>query len=104
VDRTRGGVKGIVATSAQPMTLISRDAKYQVHQGFRPERQDRGAHRQGFHAGDRAADRGRRSLRRRQWSKLDVNTVQLGHPDAYVALTNAQHEVRNHFSIPVHVP
>src|SRR5256885_14575634 len=24
-DRTRGGVKGIVATSAQPMTLISRD-------------------------------------------------------------------------------
>src|SRR5437879_9419626 len=25
-DRTRGGVKGIVATSAQPMTLISRDA------------------------------------------------------------------------------
>src|SRR4051812_33992229 len=25
-DRTKGGVKGIVATSAQPMTLISRDA------------------------------------------------------------------------------
>src|ERR1700761_7852331 len=25
-DRTRGGVEGIVATSAQPMTLISRDA------------------------------------------------------------------------------
>jgi NitT/TauT family transport system substrate-binding protein len=35
-----------------------------------------------------------------QWSKLDPNTVQLGHPDAYVALTNTQHEVRNHFSIP----
>src|SRR4030088_2896280 len=28
-DRTRGGVKGIVATSAQPMTLISRDANIQ---------------------------------------------------------------------------
>jgi NitT/TauT family transport system substrate-binding protein len=26
--------------------------------------------------------------------------VQLGHPDAYVAMTNAKHEVRNHFSIP----
>ena len=26
--------------------------------------------------------------------------MQLGHPDAYVALTNAQHEVRNHFAIP----
>ncbi len=35
-----------------------------------------------------------------QWSKLDANTVQLGHPDAYVAMTNAQHEVRNHFAIP----
>jgi len=35
-----------------------------------------------------------------QWSKLDANTVQLGHPDAYAALSNSQHEVRNHFSIP----
>ena len=39
--------------------------QYQVDQGFRPERQDRGADRQGLDAGDRAADRGRRSLRRR---------------------------------------
>ena len=60
-DRTRGGVKGIVATSAQPMTLISRDANIKSHQGFRPERQDRGADRQGLDPGDRAADRGRRS-------------------------------------------
>jgi NitT/TauT family transport system substrate-binding protein len=35
-----------------------------------------------------------------QWSKLDANTVQLGHPDAYAALSNPKHEVRNHFSIP----
>src|SRR6185369_5055192 len=40
-------------------------SEYQVDQGFRGERQDRGAHRQGLDAGDRAADRGRRSLRRR---------------------------------------
>ena len=39
--------------------------QYQVDQGFRSERQDRGADRQGLDAGDRAADRGRRSLRRR---------------------------------------
>ena len=99
-DRTRGGVKGIVATSAQPMTLISRDRQYQVAQGFRPERQDRGADREGLDPGDRAADRGRRAFGADQWSKLDANTVQLGHPDAYVAMTNAQHEVRNHFAIP----
>src|SRR5204862_7159430 len=35
-----------------------------------------------------------------QWSKLDANTVQLGHPDAYAAMANAQHEVRSHFTIP----
>ena len=35
-----------------------------------------------------------------QWSKLDANTVQLGHPDAYAALSNPQHEVHSHFSIP----
>jgi NitT/TauT family transport system substrate-binding protein len=35
-----------------------------------------------------------------QWSKLDASTVQLGHPDAYAALSNPQHEVHNHFSIP----
>jgi NitT/TauT family transport system substrate-binding protein len=35
-----------------------------------------------------------------QWSKLDANTVQLGHPDAYAALSNPKHEVHNHFSIP----
>ena len=26
--------------------------------------------------------------------------MQLGHPDAYAALSNAKHEVHNHFSIP----
>jgi NitT/TauT family transport system substrate-binding protein len=35
-----------------------------------------------------------------QWAKLDSNTVQLGHPDAFAALSNSQHEVRSHFSIP----
>jgi len=35
-DRTRGGVKGIVATSAQPMTLISRDASIKSIKDFGP--------------------------------------------------------------------
>src|SRR5947199_10776278 len=35
-DRTRGGVKGIVATSAQPMTLISRDANIKSIKDFGP--------------------------------------------------------------------
>ena len=39
--------------------------QYQIDQGLRPERQDRGADRQGLDAGDRAADRSERGVRRR---------------------------------------
>jgi NitT/TauT family transport system substrate-binding protein len=99
-DRTRGGVKGIVATSAQPMTLISRDPNIKSLRDFGPN--DKIAvptvkvSTQAIVLQIAAAE----AFGADQWSKLDVNTVQLGHPDAYVALLNAQHEVRNHFSIP----
>jgi NitT/TauT family transport system substrate-binding protein len=99
-DRTRGGVKGIVATSAQPMTLISRDANIKSLRDIGPN--DKIAvptvkvSTQAIVLQIAAAE----LFGADQWSKLDPNTVQLGHPDAYVALTNAQHEVRNHFSIP----
>ena len=36
-DRTRGGVKGIVACSAQPMTLISRDPNIKSIRDFGPD-------------------------------------------------------------------
>src|SRR5215471_5517346 len=99
-DRTRGGVKGIVATSAQPMTLISRDPNIKSLKDIGPNdkiavptvKVSTQAIVLQIAAGELfGAD---------QWSKLDANTVQLGHPDAYAALTNPQHEVRSHFSIP----
>jgi NitT/TauT family transport system substrate-binding protein len=99
-DRTRGGVKGIVATSAQPMTLISRDANIKSLRDIGPNdkiavptvKVSTQAIVLQIAAGELfGAD---------QWSKLDANTVQLGHPDAYVAMSNQQHEVRNHFAIP----
>jgi NitT/TauT family transport system substrate-binding protein len=99
-DRTRGGVKGIVATSAQPMTLISRDANIKSLRDFGPT--DKIAvptvkiSTQAIVLQIAAAE----TFGADQWSKLDPNTVQLGHPDAYAALSNSQHEVRNHFSIP----
>lgn len=99
-DRTRGGVKGIVATSAQPMTLISRDANIKSLRDFGPT--DKIAvptvkiSTQAIVLQIAAAQ----TFGPDQWSKLDPNTVQLGHPDAYAALSNSQHEVRNHFSIP----
>jgi NitT/TauT family transport system substrate-binding protein len=99
-DRTRGGVKGIVATSAQPMTLISRDPNIKSLKDFGSN--DKIAvptvkvSTQAIVLQIAAAE----LFGADQWSKLDANTVQLGHPDAYVALSNSQHEVRNHFSIP----
>jgi NitT/TauT family transport system substrate-binding protein len=99
-DRTRGGVKGIVATSAQPMTLISRDPNIKSLKDIGPN--DKIAvptvkiSTQAIVLQIAASE----LFGADQWSKLDANTVQLGHPDAYAALSNAQHEVRNHFSIP----
>ena len=99
-DRTRGGVKGIVATSAQPMTLISRDPNIKSIKDFGPNDKIavptvkvstqaillQMACAQAF-----GAD---------QWSKLDADTVQLGHPDAVAAMSNPQHEVKSHFAAP----
>jgi NitT/TauT family transport system substrate-binding protein len=99
-DRTRGGVKGIVATSAQPMTLISRDAHIKSIKDFGPN--DKIAvptvkiSTQAIVLQIAASE----AFGADQWAKLDSNTVQLGHPDAYAALSNSQHEVRSHFSIP----
>jgi NitT/TauT family transport system substrate-binding protein len=99
-DRTRGGVKGIVATSAQPMTLISRDPNIKSLKDIGPN--DKIAvptvkiSTQAIVLQIAAAE----MFGADQWSKLDANTVQLGHPDAYAALSNPKHEVRNHFSIP----
>src|SRR5260370_11003700 len=99
-DRTRGGVKGIVATSAQPMMLISRDANIKSIKDFGPS--DKIAvptvkiSTQAIVLQIAAAE----AFGADQWAKLDVNTVQLGHPDAYAALANPKHERHNHFSIP----
>src|SRR3954468_15289579 len=99
-DRTRGGVKGIVACSAQPMTLISRDTNIKSLKDIGPNEKiavptvkisTQAIVLQIAAAEIFGAD---------QWSKLDANTVQLGHPDAYAAMANPQHEVRSHFTIP----
>lgn len=99
-DRTRGGVKGIIATSAQPVVLLSRDPKIHTIKDFGPN--DKIAvptvrvSTQAILLQMAAAQ----AYGPDQWSKLDVNTVQLGHPDAAAALANPQHEVASHFSAP----
>jgi NitT/TauT family transport system substrate-binding protein len=99
-DMTRGGVKGIVATSAQPMTLISRDPNIHSIKDFGPT--DKIAvptlkvSTQAIVLQIAAAE----AFGDDQWSRLDASTVQLSHPDAYGALSNSQQDVRSHFSVP----
>ena len=99
-DRTRGGVKGIVASSALPLVMVSRDPRLQKLSDFtatdkiavptvRVSTQAvllQMAAAQAFGADG--------------WGRLDGNTVQMSHPDALVALTNPRHEVATHFGAP----
>lgn len=99
-DRTRQGVKGIISTSAQPLTLITRDPKIHTLKDYGP--------------GDKIAVPTVRVSTQAillqmacaqlygpdQWNKLDANTVQLGHPDAAAMLANPRGEVESHFSAP----
>lgn len=99
-DRTKGGVKGIVATSAQPVALISRDPKIKTIKDYGPT--DKIAvptiriSTQAMILQVAAAQ----TWGPDQWGRLDANTVQLGHPDAAAALSNPTHEVASHFAAP----
>lgn len=99
-DRTKGGVKGIAASSAMPLVLVSRDPRITALADLQP--------------GDKIAVptvkvstqaillqmAASRMFGADQWNRFDPLTVQMGHPDAYVAMRNPGHEVRNHFAAP----
>lgn len=99
-DRTKGGVKGIIGTSAQPVTLITRDPKIRSLKDYGPT--DKIAvptvrvSTQAILLQIAAA----KLFGPDQWSKLDANTVQLGHSDAAAAMANPTHEVKSHFAAP----
>jgi len=99
-DRTRGGVKGIVNISAQPLALLTRNPEVRALADFGPR--DRIAVPlvrvstqamllQMACAQVFGAD---------QWARLDPITVQLSHTDAAAALAHPRHEVNSHFSAP----
>lgn len=99
-DRTNGNVKGITASSAQPALLVSVDPDIQSLEDFGTE--DRiavptvGVSTQAILLQMAASE----MFGEDQVAHFDPLTVQMGHPDALAALSNAQHEVRNHFSSP----
>ena len=99
-DRTRGRVKGVVATCAEPLVLVSRDPRIKTLADFRP--------------GDKIAVptikvstqsillsiAAEKMYGKADASHFDPLTVQLGHPDAVAALLNPNGEVSSHFSAP----
>ena len=99
-DRTRGRVKGVVATCSEPLILVSRDPRIKAIEDFRP--------------GDRIAVPTVKVSTQAillqiacvdRWGKgeafrLDANTVQLGHPDALAAMLNPNGEIASHFAAP----
>ncbi|MBC7800802.1 MAG: ABC transporter substrate-binding protein, partial [Gemmatimonadaceae bacterium] len=99
-DRTRGGVKGIIATSALPLILVSRDPRIKSLDDFKEADKIavptvRVSTQAVLLQMAAAAQYGPA-----QWNKFDGNTVQMSHPDASVALLNPRHEVASHFSAP----
>ena len=99
-DRTRGGVKGIIATSALPLILVSRDPRLQTLRDFTETDKIavptvRVSTQAVLLQIAAAAEFGPQD-----WNRLDGNTVQMSHPDAAIALMNPRHEVASHFSAP----
>ena len=99
-DRTKGGVKGIVANSALPLTLVTRNPSIKTLKDYGPN--------------DRIAVPTlkvstqaillqmacEKTFGPGGMGKLDANMVQLGHPDAAIAMANPQHEITSHFGAP----
>ncbi len=99
-DRTRGRVQGIIGSSAQPVLLLSREKRIRTLADIRPE--DKIAvptvkiSTQAILLQMAAA----KMYGDSEVNRFDANTVQLGHPDAMAAMSNARHEVTSHFSAP----
>jgi NitT/TauT family transport system substrate-binding protein len=99
-DRTRGRVKGIIGSSAQPVLLLSREERIRTLADIRPE--DKIAvptvkiSTQAILLQMAAA----KMYGDSEVNRFDASTVQLGHPDAMAAMSNARHEVTSHFSAP----
>ena len=98
--RTNGKVKMVAGIAGQPFLLLTRNPNVKTIKDFGPD--DRiavptiRASMQAMMLGmalEQAYGLG-------QHGRLDVNQVQLGHPDATQALLNPHHEVNSHFSIP----
>ncbi len=99
-DRTRGRVRGIVASSAQPVILLTRDPKIKSLSDYGPGDKIAvptvGVSTQAILLQMAAA----KMFGEAKINHFDPMTVQLSHPDAMALVLGGQGEVANHFSAP----
>ncbi|MBI3506303.1 MAG: ABC transporter substrate-binding protein [Proteobacteria bacterium] len=99
-DRTRGRVRGIVASSAQPVLLLSREARIKSLSDIRPTDKIAvptvGVSTQAILLQMAAA----KMFGDANVNRFDQNTVQLSHPDAMALVLGGAGEVASHFSAP----
>ncbi|GAB2904060.1 ABC transporter substrate-binding protein [Paralcaligenes sp. KSB-10] len=99
-DRTKGQVKGITTNSALPLTLVSRDPKIKTLKDFGPKDKIAVPTVRISTQAILLQMACEKAFGKDNWAKLDVNTVQLGHPDAAAMLANPKGEISSHFAAP----
>jgi len=99
-DRTKGGVKGIVANSALPLALITRNPNIKTLKDYGPDDKIAVPTVKVSTQAILLQMAAEKQFGPDQTTRLDANTVQLGHPDAAIALANQKHEITSHFSAP----
>lgn len=99
-DRTKGKVKGITTHSALPLALVSRDPKINSLKDFGPRDKIAVPTVRVSTQAILLQMAAEKEFGADNWSKLDANTVQLGHPDAAAMLANPNGEISTHFAAP----
>ncbi|MGB6105077.1 MAG: ABC transporter substrate-binding protein [Pusillimonas sp.] len=99
-DRTKGKVKGITTNSALPLALISRDPKINSLKDFGPTDKIAVPTVRVSTQAILLQMAAEKEFGKDNWSQLDANTVQLGHPDAAAMLANPNGEISTHFAAP----
>ncbi|MDO9413499.1 MAG: MetQ/NlpA family ABC transporter substrate-binding protein [Pseudolabrys sp.] len=99
-DKTRGGVKGVAASSAARLLFVSRDPNIKslkdLKEGDKIAVPTVKVSTQAILLQMAASE----MFGADQYARFDPLTVQMGHPDAFIAMKNASHEVKNHFGAP----
>jgi len=99
-DRTKGKVKGITTNSALPLELISRDPRIKTIKDFGPKDKIAVPTVRVSTQAILLQMAAEKEWGPDNWSRLDANTVQLGHPDAAAMLANPNGEISTHFAAP----